>query len=176
MQTIVERSIFPGMVVLICASGFFVTSPTAFAQSKKVNAIVKVYIDSTNVRHIVQSNGRDVEVPKEEGEVDFSSPVTADDKQSVGWLVYYDCCASYPTAGMLVIYRPERPLLRLRTGMMICAWHFVAGGKQVAFYTNTVHGDFGPHYELHDVRTGRLVKKLDGHLDEKSPRWTDGLE
>jgi hypothetical protein len=178
MQTIVERSKFTGVAVFICTSMFFVVSPPAFAQSKKLNSVVKVYISSNGVRHIVQGDSQDVKVPKEKGEVDSSPPVIADDKQSAGWLVYYEnnCCTSYPVPLTLVIYRPASPLLRLGGGMMLCAWRFVAAGKQVAFYTNTVHGDRAPHYELHDVRTGRLVEKLDGPLDEKSPGWTDGLE
>jgi hypothetical protein len=174
MRTLVERSKFIGVIVLIFSSVSFVGSPPALAQSKK--SVVKVYIGSTGARHIVHGDGKDVKGPKEKDEVDSTAPVIADDKQSAGWLVnYQNCCTSYPTPLMLVIYRPASPLLRLGDGMMICAWHFVDGGKQVAFYTNTVHGDLAPHYELHDIRTGRLVDKLDGSLNEKSPRWTDGL-
>ncbi len=175
MLIVFDRFKFSGVVRLICLGVFFV-APQVCAQSNS-NSVAKVYMDSTSARHIVRRDGKDVVVPKQKDEVDSSAPVIADDNQSVGWLVYYkNCCTSYPIPLMLLIYRPANPILRLGGGMMICAWHFVAGGKQVTFYTDTVHGGFAPHYELHDVRTGRLVEKLDGPLNEKSPSWTDGLE
>jgi hypothetical protein len=176
MLIVFDRLKFSGVVWLICV-GMFFAAPQACAQSK-TNSVVKAYIDSTGARHIVRRDSKDVVVPKQKDEVDSSAPVIADDNQSVGWLVYYEnsCCTQYPIPLGLLIYRPAGTLLRLGGGMMICAWHFIAGGKQVAFYTDTVHGGFAPHYELHDVRTGRLVEKLDGPLNEKSPRWTDGLE
>jgi hypothetical protein len=43
--------------------------------------------------------------------------------------------------------------------MLIADWCFIEGGKQVAFFTNTVHGEFAPHYELRDVSFGRLLAK-----------------
>ena len=60
--------------------------------------------------------------------------------------------------------------------MMIANWHFEAGGKQVAFSTNTVHGDLAPQYELRDTRTGRLISSSDGHLTGKSPAWAGRLK
>jgi len=178
MQILVEKSKLIKVMVLIGVSLFLLGSPPILAQSKKAKLVMKAYVGSNGARHIIHSDGQDLEVPKEKDEVDDSTaPVIADDKHSAGWLVYYpNCCTSYPIPLMLVIYRPARPLLRLNAGMMICAWHFLAGGKRVAFYTNTVHGDLAPHYELYDVRTGRLIEKLDGPLDEKSPTWTDGLQ
>jgi len=178
MQILVEKSKLIKVIVLIGVSVFLPGSPPILAQSKKAKLVMKVYVGSNGARHIVHSDGQDLEVPKEKDEVfDSTAPVISDDKHSAGWLVYYDnsCCTSYPIPLMLVIHRPAGPLLRLNGGRMICAWHFLAGGKRVAFYTNTVHGDFAPHYELYNVRTGRLIEKLDGPLDEKSPTWTDGL-
>lgn len=59
--------------------------------------------------------------------------------------------------------------------MMTCDWHFEAGGKQVAFSTNTVHGDLALQYELWDTHTGRLLDKWDGKLTDEAPSWTRRL-
>lgn len=167
-------------MVLVAVSLLFIGSPSSL-ESKNVRSVVKAYVDSAGARHIVFSDGKHVKVKKEKGEVDSTaleptSPVIADDRQTLGWLVYYkNLYTSYPIPKMLMVYRTARPPLRLGGGEMVGDWQFVARGKQVAFYTNTVHGDLEPHYELHDVRTGRLIEELDGPLDEKSPGWTDGL-
>ena len=58
---------------------------------------------------------------------------------------------------------------------MIYDWRFWSGEKQVAFCTGTVHGDSGGHCELHDVKSGRALAVIDGHLGEESPQWAQGL-
>ncbi|MEP6538090.1 MAG: hypothetical protein ABJF23_22310 [Bryobacteraceae bacterium] len=146
--------------------------------SPKSKSISKAYVDPSGARHIVDSDGRDVKVPKERGEVDPSDLVIAEDKQSAGWRVSYDnsCCTSYSIPQILVIYRLKQPLLHLGNLQMLVSWKYLAGGKQVAFYTNTVHGDLAPHFSLYDVRTGRMLDQLDGHPSETSPAWADGLD
>jgi hypothetical protein len=60
--------------------------------------------------------------------------------------------------------------------MMIVSWLFQENGTQVAFNSNTVHGDLAPHYELRDVETGRLIEKWEGHLTDSAPEWTGLLK
>jgi hypothetical protein len=75
---------------------------------------------------------------------------------------------------LLVVYSPNR--LRYFGGeALIGDWRFLEGGTQVAFCSNSPHGDNTPHYELRDVETGRLIGKWDGHLTEKAPAWTKGM-
>jgi hypothetical protein len=51
----------------------------------------------------------------------------------------------------------------------------VNGGKQVAFSTGPIHGEFIPHFWLHAVSNGRLMAPWDAHLNEKRPSWVSGL-
>jgi hypothetical protein len=150
---------------------------SAQPHSKKNNLVAKVYLSSSGTVHIVRRDGSDAEIPKQEGEVGCSEPIISDDRKSVGWVVDYDTGlpSSSPVPLMLVIYKIRGPVLRLG-GMPLWNWHFLAGGKQVAFYTNTVHFARSPHFELRDVQTGRLLGKWNGPLDEKSPAWTDSLD
>jgi hypothetical protein len=146
------------------------------AQSNTAKSITKVHVDDDGRVHIMDSDGKDTRPPMEKGQVSCDSVRVADDKQTVGWLAEYpNCCTSYPIALTLVIWRSGKIVHRLGNGMLIANWHFVAGGKQAAFYTNTVHGDFAPHYELRDLQTGRQVGKWDGALSDKAPSWAQGL-
>jgi hypothetical protein len=163
--------------LLLLAGILSIQAPWASAQSKNSISIRKAYIGSRGNIHIVLSDGKDIKIPKQKDEVNSTSLVVADDKQSAGWVVNSpnNCCTSYPIPLMLMIYQPGRPFLRLGGGMPVWSWRFRNGGKQVAFYTNTVHGDYSPHYELHSLPGGRLLKKLDDWPDEKSLSWTNGL-
>ena len=148
----------------------------AFGQPDRTSLVTRVYLDASQILHIVEQNGKEVVPPKEKDQVAFSSPAIAPDRKTVGWLVDVpNCCTSYPIAVTLVVYRSGKIVRRLGNESMIAGWGFRAGGTQVAFYTNTVHGDLAPRYELHDVKTGRLVASWEGHLTEASPSWTAGL-
>ena len=131
--------------------------------------IAAINIGPDGAVHIVHSDGREFVPPKETDQVGTSSPIVTEDKRSAGWLVDFEnCCTSYPIPLKLVVYRLGKPLRRFEPGMGIFDWCFVAGGKQVAFYTDTVHSNLAPHFELRDVESGRLVSKWDGHLNKRS--------
>jgi len=161
--------------VLLLAAAFSIQAQPTSTQSRR--SVARAYIGSKGTVHVVLSNGKDVEIPKQKDEVNSSSLAVAEDGQSAGWVVNFkNCCTSYPIPLMLIIYRPDRLILKLGGGMPVWQWKFRKGGKQVAFYTNTVHGDFAPHYELHGLPSGRLIEQRNGPRDEKSPSWMDGLE
>jgi hypothetical protein len=163
--------------LLLVFSAFSAQPQLPSTHSKKNNLVAKVYLSSSGTVHIVRRDGSDAEIPKQEGEVGRSEPIISDDRESVGWVVDYETglLSSEPLPLELVIYRIRGPVLRFG-GMPIWKWSFLAGGKQVAFYTNTLHGDLAPHFELRDIPTGRLLGKWNGPLDEKSPAWTDSLD
>jgi hypothetical protein len=96
---------------------------------------------------------------------------------AVGWLADYDnCCTSYSLSLGLVVYTPRKPPRAYKgDGRAIFGWHFVAGGKQFAFFQEFPHGNLVPHYELRDVTTGRLIDKWDEGDMTKLPGWTSGL-
>jgi len=134
--------------------------------------ISKAYIDNNGNVHVVDGDGIDTKPPKEKGQASSDSIIVADDKQTVGWLAQFpNCCTSYPIALTLVIWRDGAIVHRFGDGLLIADWHFVDGGKQVAFYSNTVHGDFAPHYELRDMKSGRLLGKWHGELTKDAPKW-----
>lgn len=160
-----RRFVLAAVAVLLDA---LLTSLVAAPSAVKISSIL---IDSEGRVRIIQES-QEVKPETEPDQVSTASAAVADNGLVAGWLINYEnCCTSYPIPLKLVIYRPGRPLLRLGDGMMICNWRFESGGKAVGFFTNTVHGDFAPHYELHDIKTGRLISKWDGHLNEKSPGW-----
>ena len=136
---------------------------------KNPTSIVALYISCSaistdwcghSVMHIITGEGREVLAPEQKDQVGCKSPMISDDGSDAGWLIDSDfCCTSYPISTALVVYRPGKPIRRFEGGMAIMGWHFVARGKQVAFYTDFLHGSSAPHYELRDVETGRLVAK-----------------
>ncbi len=75
-----------------------------------------------------------------------------------------------------MIYRKGKVIQHFAPGQSIWDWQFVENGKQVAFWTGPTHGEFKPHFELHDVNSGRLEASWDGHVYEKHADWVSGLK
>lgn len=164
---------------LLCALGvLFLAFSNSFAQSTNSTFVTKVFSDPHGHVHVVDSDGNDVAPPLEKNQIDTTEEKIASDQQTVGWLVEFNVGdgTSYPIALSLVVYRDGKILHRFETTMVIADWQFVEGGKQVAFYTNTLHGDFGAHYELHDVSSGHLLAQYNGHRGAKAPAWAAGLD
>ena len=139
--------------------------------------IAKAYLNSSNNVEIVYSDGARIEPPREKGQAGCESLRVADDRQTAGWLVDFENDGtSYPVALSLVIFRHKNVLQRFGEDVdVIEDWRFRAGGKQVAFVANALHGGGRAHYELRDVENGALIAKWDGPLKGKSPAWTRGL-
>lgn len=145
--------------------------------SAKPPDVVKVDIDSTGKIHITDSAGKEVVPPEDKDQADCASPKVADDKQTVGWLAEYpNPSNSYPLPLALVLYRAGKVINQITPGQSIWDWQFVRAGNEVAFWIGPTHGDFVPHFELHDVRTGKQLAQWNGHLDQKHPSWVDGLK
>ena len=147
------------------------TNPTIAALYINCSETSTEWCDQSVMR-VITDDGRDTTVPKEKDQVGCKSPTISVDRSEAGWLIDSDfCCTSYPISTAIVVFRPGKPIRRFEGGMAIMEWHFVARGKQVAFRTDFLHGDSAPHYELHDVETGRLVAKWDGEITSSAPRW-----
>lgn len=126
---------------------------------------------------IIYSDGTEFEPPKLPGQTSCSSPAVDVGKWAAGWLVGSNCCGtSYAIDTALVVYKVGQPFRTLADGMAIFEWLFLEHGEQVAFYSNTTHGDSARHYELHDVETGHLIDKWDGELTGKAPAWAHWLQ
>lgn len=159
------------------------------AQGPNATTIAAIYITCSVVSdeqcgsgavHIVLGDGSEVQPPTDKKAIhdmpqrSVSLPLISEDKRAAGWLVEYDnCCTSYPLALGLTIYRPGKPLRNIvgECPGAIWNWHFEAGGKQVATYSNFPHGDYSGCYELRDAETGRQLGIREGDSTSKTPAW-----
>jgi len=142
-------------------------------------------VDDAGTLRIVTGDGRTIVLSKEPEQVDCDQIAISSDGRSVGWLARYpNGSTSYPIPLKLVVY--SRGKLRTYSGseLPVWQWHFTAGGKQIAFEQETVHGGRGVHYELRDVTSGRLISEyspmvgLDNQPqpNEKPPAWVLELD
>jgi hypothetical protein len=139
--------------------------------------VAAIFSTPGGTAHIVGDDGRVSDLAREKDQVGSSSALISEDRRTVGWLVDSNfCCTSYPISLTLVVFRWGKPLRRFQgDGRAIFDWKFVAGGSQVAFYQDFLHGTPGQHYELRDVESGRLIGQWDGDLTDKAPAWARGL-
>lgn len=148
------------------------------AQQSQSTEISRIYVDAKSGRiHIVDVSMKDVEVLPDKDQVDAAQPKLADDNLTAGWLIEskVDDGTSYPIPLCLAIYREGRVIRRFTTGMAIGDWQFVNAATQVAFSTNTLHGDHPAHFELRDVLSGKLLSQYDQDSSLPAPDWTKGI-
>jgi hypothetical protein len=144
-----------------------------FAQPK-ATALVKVYVGSDDLAHVVDGQGKDVAIPKEKAQVAVSAPKLAPDKQSAGWLILQDnCCTSYPIPTSVAIYTAKKTRL-LGDGQMVYDWCFVGEESQVALSTGTVHGMTSRHLLLYSL-SGMLMEEWNEEMGEALPTWARDL-
>jgi hypothetical protein len=143
------------------------TAPRAVAHGSTATFIASVKVGPDEQVHLVYGDGHEAIAPKERDQVDCASAKIAEDKRTAGWLVdFNNCCTSYPVPLVLIVYRDGKIVQRFDEGP-IWDWQFLKSGKQVAFWAGPTHGAFTPHFELHDVRSGRLLAEWDGHVKDK---------
>jgi hypothetical protein len=161
-------------VSVLCS--FLAFSSNVLSGSGKI-FITKAFIASPDgTVHLVDSAGKQINFPKEKGQVSCERPIVAEDKQTVGWLIDYEnCCTSYPIRLTLVIFRSGEIIQRVKPGLMIFDWCFLDEGRKIALSSGTVHGMTYRHLNLYNARTGRLLKSWDGGFDDVAPAWARGL-
>jgi hypothetical protein len=179
MNRISAKKIRMGRVPGSLASLFLATVCLASnAQHSTANSITTVRIGSDKRVHITYSGGKEFIAPRETDQIDCTSPKIAADKRTAGWLVlkHPDCCVNYPIPLSLVIYRNRNVVERISGEPLIWDWRFLKGGSEVAVAIGPQHGETGVHFELHDVRSGRLLDEWGGHTKESPPAWISGLK
>ncbi|MGH7731458.1 MAG: hypothetical protein ACRENJ_09440 [Candidatus Eiseniibacteriota bacterium] len=149
-------------------------------------AYVGATADTTGEIRIAAGKGRTIVVARDSGQVGSDRIAISEDGRSVGWLALYpNCCTSYPIPLRLRIHTRGRTREFTGVGLPIWRWRFVAGGRQVAFQQETVHGGLGVPYELRDVASGRLVAAYHPPVTgdnrtlppgEDAPAWVRALE
>jgi hypothetical protein len=117
-------------------------------------------------------------------ETAFQAPVISGDGRAVGaQAMFGNCCTSYDIPLQLVI-RAAGKIHRFEGRLAIFDWHFVDGGKRVAFSQQTVHFACSVHWELRDIATERLLASSDipepcGQIPEPPnmnvPKWVSGV-
>ena len=118
-------------------------------------------VDTQGQLHIHTTDGKEITPAKDPTQVGFDKPAVSPDKHAVAWLALYpNCCTSYPIPLNLVMYSGGKVSRFAGHGLPIWKWCFLEGGKKIAFEQETVHGNMGVHYELHDVENGVNVSDL----------------
>jgi hypothetical protein len=135
--------------------------------------------------HLIRADGerffqpqiKDPFPPHTNEQTGYGSPQLSADRTIVGWMKETYCCTSYPVSLAVIVWRPgSRPHVLTGDGRAIFAWSFVAGGKQVAFRQDALHGEPFPNFELRDAKTEQLVNRWRGPLTSKAPGWAAGLQ
>lgn len=141
---------------------------------------VQTVIDPSGQLHITTRHRKEIAPEKQKDQVRFDDPLISPDGRAVGWLALYpNSNTSYPIALKLVVLFEGNQREYTGNGLAMSVWGFWAGGKQVAFEQETLHGGASAHYELHDVETGELADKYDPDANPdsvtKPPRWVVSL-
>ena len=165
----------------LAAAVLLLAASTSAASERYVRAAV----DDAGALRIVTTEGRSIDMPKQQDQVDWDEIALSPDGRSVGWLALYpNNATSYPIPLKLMIYRAGK--LRAFTGndLPVWRWHFTAGGRRIAFEQETVHGRSGVHYELRGVGDGRLIAEYSPNVgpddqpdpNAKRPEWVVELD
>ncbi|MFZ1083047.1 MAG: hypothetical protein WAO19_14110 [Candidatus Kryptoniota bacterium] len=170
-------------VLFVCICFFF--SFSAFSQIDKMDTYVRASVDENGQLLILTKDAREILIQKDSVQVGCDSFEISKDGHSVGWLALYpNHTTSYPIPLELKIYSDG--VMHEFTGVRlpISLWHFTAGGRQVAYKQETVHGGFSIHYELREVATERLIAEYDPEygpdnqlleIQKNVPKWVEEL-
>jgi hypothetical protein len=136
-------------------------------------------VDTLGQRRIITVSGREIDPHKDSDQVAFDQVAISDDHRSVGWVgLYPNCCTSYPIPLKLVVLTDGTTRTFVGDGLPVWQWSFSADGKRIAFRQAPIHGDDHSHFELRDLRTGRLVGTFDADSADvrAAPMWVRALQ
>jgi hypothetical protein len=142
---------------------------------------VETVVDPSGQLRISTKHHREIVPKKERDQSAFADAQVSPDGRAVGWLALFpDPGGSEPLALKLMVMQEGEPQSFTGNGLPFSRWCFWAGGKQVAFEQQTVHGGLGVHYELRDLQTGDLADRYDPDANPdgvtKPPRWVVVLD
>lgn len=156
---------------------FLLCSPLGYPD-RSGEGFLHVGIGSDGRANIVTPEGHTIPLPGEHNQVGIEASRTAEDGETLGWLVEYNNPGvSYPVAGMLVIWRGGRVVRKFRADAVMWSWAFYERGKQVAYHDGPLHGEAISHCELRDIESGRLLHQWNGDIRDIAtlPTWASKL-
>jgi hypothetical protein len=146
-------------------------------------------VDADGNLRIITSDHRTIIVPKAKDQTSFERVAISSDHAAVGALEdYKNCCASWDTPQRLVVYANGKTH-RFAGDPGIFDWHFVDGGRRVAFGETAAHGTCVAFWHLRQIEPERVVASATdtthcekdseqvSHLDSEQlshPSWIDG--
>jgi hypothetical protein len=133
-------------------------------------------LDRDGQLRLTTATGLTVRPPKDSDQVGFDQVAISPDRTTVGWAALYpNCCTTYPIPLKLVLLTRGGAQTFVGNGLSIWRWAFWRDARQIAFRQAPVHGSAPAHYELRDIRSGRLIDAFDMQSDSakptRMPRW-----
>ena len=173
------------VVVLLGANAIAQAPASKTSPSRTYESVTT---DANGNLRIVTANHKTIIIRKAEGQTQFEDLSIASDHTAVGALDYYDNhgITSYDIPLDLTVYAKGKIVFFDGHGLMITSgphgWHFVDGGRRVAYGTTTVHGNCSVNWELWEIAPKRLVaeatdkRECEPNDSEASSRpiWIDG--
>ena len=162
------------------------TDSTKVKGLKKSEIYIQTTVDDSGKLFIITKDMRKIVMSKDSGQVGFEKIAISEDGHSVGWLADYpNLSTSYPIPLALRIYSDG--ILHEFKGneLPVWKWKFYSGSKQVAFEQETVHGDWGIHYELRDIASEKLIDSFNPEygpdnrvlkVQKNTPKWVKELD
>ncbi len=118
------------------------------------------------------SNGRSVQVRPEKGQAGREQLQVATSGTAVGWLEVDVPVGSYSVPTTLTVYRAGKPLKHFGDGLVLVDWKFIDNNRHIRFSSTQAHGP-GTDWlamEVHDIETGRLLKRWLEQSETADPR------
>jgi len=112
-----------------------------------------------------------------EAQTGVSDLRVAPDRSAVAWLVERTDIsdANYPESVELLVASAGGRLHSIFPGHFISSWLFERGGKRIALYDNTAHGNLAGAALLYSAVTGRLLAKWLPDNKTAPPVWAAPL-
>jgi hypothetical protein len=155
-------SVYVGSLILYPSSRDTLSRPSSRRPLPASLRIADASIGPDNRVHIVLADGKEIDVPPEDGQTGCRGLTTANDGHAAGWLVEFKTpAASYPVPLTLVVFRPGAPTRRFGNGMPLYDWHFANNEEAVEFTWGPLHGPgvLTPQHEVWDIETGKKLKE-----------------
>ncbi len=180
-----DVSLLGSVAQALCLALSLAISAPCQAEAARFASIEKP--DDIQLR-ISMSDGSTRAVPLDDARLNDARPVAFGDARISGdgrllaWLsLFPNCCTSYPIPLQLVVMSTDGTVIArlVGNGLPIWTWGFRARATRVALKQSPTHGPTPDHYELRDIRSGKLVDTFDAPqqgVSDGMPAWARDLD